>query len=250
VPQTVARAIEVLRFIAERPRTLTEVTQMLGLHKSTALRLLQTLEADGFARREDGGRYVVGFGVIPLAESAIDNLDVRTIVHPHLDRLSTEIGHTVHLAQLIDGEVVYVDKVEGRGTVAMGSRIGLPVELHTAAVAKVILAHLPEADRSRMIEGWDFRGYGPRTLTNAADYVSELRCTRERGWAEDDGEMEDYINCVALPVRDTTGRVTIGMSVTALRAVAPLEILREMVPRLRTVTEEVSADLGWRSDET
>jgi DNA-binding IclR family transcriptional regulator len=248
VSKTVARAILVLRHLAEAPRSLSEVAELLGLHKSTALRLLRTLEAEGFARRRDDSRYVVGFGVLPLAESAVEQIDVRATAHPHLKRLSEELGHTVHLAQLIDGQVVYVDKVGGPGTVAMGSRIGLPAEIHTAAVAKIIVSYLPEAERSRLLEGWEFRRYGSTTITDPADFLRELELTRERGWAEDDGEKEDYINCVALPVRDATGRVTLGMSVTALRAVAPLETLHGMVPRLREVADTISAELGWRGD--
>lgn len=246
--QTVTRAIHVLQALAARPRTLTEVSELLGVHKSTALRLLQTLETEGFTRRHSSGRYLIGFGVIPLAESAIEQIDIRSTAHPHLKRLAAELGHTVHLARLIDGHLIYADKVDGSGTVAMGSRIGLPPEIHTTAVAKIIVCHLPEPDRSRLIERADFRRYSPTTITNVTDYLAELQRTRERGWAEDDGEKEDYINCIALPIHDAAERVTIGMSVTALRAVAPLETLREMLPQIRLVADAISAELGWRSE--
>jgi len=224
------------------------VSELLGVHKSTALRLLQTLETEGFARRHGSGRYQIGFGVIPLAESAIEQIDIRATAHPHLKRLAAELGHTVHLAQFIDGHLIYVDKVDGPGTVAMGSRLGLPPEIHTTAVAKIIMCHLPESDQGRLIEQTDFHPYSSTTITNVADYLAELQRTRERGWAEDDGEKEDYINCVALPIHDAAGRVTIGMSATALRAVAPLETLREMLPQLRVVAHAISAELGWRSE--
>lgn len=243
--QTVSRAIEVLRFIATRPRTLPEVAQLLDVHRSTALRLLQTLVAEDFARRLDDGRYVVGFGVVSLAESALQQIDIRATARPHLRRLAAELGHTVHLAQLIDGQVIYVDKVDGRGTVAMGSRVGMPTELHTAAVAKVILCHLSESERSRMIEPLQFERYSPTTITSHADYLHELHVTRQRGWAEDDGEKEDYINCLAVPIRDATGSVSIGMSVTSLKTVAPLEELRKMVPQIRATADAISAGLGW-----
>lgn len=248
--QTVARAIEILRFLAEESRTLTEVANVLDVHKSTALRLLRTLENEGFARRHPSGSYVIGFGVIPLAERAIDQIDIRAAAHPKIVQLAAEIGHTVHLAQLIDGQIIYVDKVDGAGTVAMGSRVGLPTEVHTAAVAKVILCYLPDTERNRLIAGCDFRSYGPTTITALPAFMHELQLTRVRGWAEDDGEKEDYINCVALPIHDATGHVSMGMSVTALRAVAPLDKLRRLVPRLRSVADEISAELGWRRGPT
>ncbi len=247
--QTVMRAIRVLQLLAVQPRSLTEVSERLNVHKSTALRLLQTLETEGFARRQGNGPYVLGFAIIPLAESALEQVDARSIAHSHLTQLAAQSGHTVHLAQLIDGQLIYVDKVDGSGTVAMGSRVGLPPEIHTSAVAKIIVAHLPEPERSRLIERADFHRYSPTTITSLADYRAELRRTKERGWAEDDGEKEDYINCIALPIYDAAGRVKIGMSMTALRAVAPLEALREMLPQLRTVAEAISVDMGWQ-DET
>ena len=138
--QTVERALRILKLISASPRSLTELAQNIGVHKSTALRLLQTLEQADTVRQDSAGKYVLGFGIIPLAESAINQIDTRGIAHPFLEKLASEIGHTVHLGQLIDKRVIYVDKVDGAGTVAMGSRIGLPAELHTAAVAMVMLA--------------------------------------------------------------------------------------------------------------
>ncbi|KRC62124.1 IclR family transcriptional regulator [Agromyces sp. Root81] len=247
--QTVSRAMEIIRFIGPSPRSLGEIAEHIGVHKSTALRLLQTLEQDGFARHLPDGRHTVGFAIIPLAQYAIDQIDIRTLAHPFLQRLAAQQGHTVHLAQLMDDDVIYVDKVDGSGTVAMGSRIGLPAEGHTAGVAKVVLAHLPESVREEAIERLGFQRHTPTTIVTPGAFRRELDLVRQRGWAEDDGEKEDYINCVALPVFDASGRVTIGMSVTALRAVAPLAELREQMPEYRRVAQAISRELGWNGDE-
>jgi DNA-binding IclR family transcriptional regulator len=248
--QTVARAVDLLRLVGLGPTTLTQAARALEVHKSTALRLLQTLEEEGFVRRGPGGSYVLGFGLIPLALAALDQIDMRTAARPHLQALAAQLGHTVHLAQHLDGRIVYIDKVDGRGTVAMGSRVGLPTDLHTAAVAKAILSHLPDPERSKLLEQASFERYSPTTITSEKGFLAELDRTRARGWAEDDGEKEDYINCVAVPIRDATGRVTAGLSVTALRAVAPLDLLRQHVPTIRAVAERVSHDLGWRPTTT
>lgn len=242
--QTVTRALEILTFIARAPRTLTEVEKHIGVHKSTALRLLQTLEHAGFARHL-GNRYSLGFAVTTLAQQALDQLDARTIAHTHLARLAEQEGHTVHLAQLIGDEVVYIDKVEGDNTVAMGSRIGLPADGHTAGVAKVILAFQSNEFRDRYLGRLDFERHTDSTIVTVEALVSQLHLVREQGWAEDDGEKEDYINCVALPVRDASGKVNFGLSVTALRAKAPLADLRKRVPEIRRVANIISEELGW-----
>jgi DNA-binding IclR family transcriptional regulator len=247
--QTVARALSIIEFFAEKPRSLTAVSQHLEVHKSTALRLLQTLEAGGFARQNADGAYTVGFRMVALAQQALDDIDVHAVAHPHLLALSRRIGHTLHLAQLMDDEIVYIDKVEGEGAVKMRSRVGSPAELHTAGIAKVVLAYLEEPVQSRLLQRVTYRRFTDTTLTSAASLRHELEKTVVRGWAEDDGEFEDYINCIALPIRNARGVVRAGLSMTAVRALAPLEELRAYVPQLKEAATAISRELGWVGTE-
>ena len=182
---------------------------------------------------------------VALAQQALDDIDVHAVAHPYLLALSRRIGHTLHLAQLIDDEIVYIDKVEGEGAVKMRSRVGSPAELHTAGIAKVVLAHLEEPLQGRLLQRVSYRRFTETTLTSAAALREDLEKTVARGWAEDDGESEDYINCVALPVRNARGVVRAGLSMTALRALAPLAELREYVPQLKEATTAISRELGW-----
>ncbi|MCA2225184.1 IclR family transcriptional regulator [Nonomuraea aurantiaca] len=246
--QTVARAIDIIGFVSVRHRTLGEIAEHLGVHKSTALRLLQTLEEGGFVRRVPGSAYGMGFQLIALGQLALDQVEARSLAHPILSQLSERYGHTVHLGELAGDQVVYVDKIDGRGSVAMGSRIGLPAQAHTAAVAKVILAYQDDRTRARVLEPAAFTRFTPTTITDADAFEADLALTRERGWAEDDGEHEDYINCLALPVFDARGKVTHGISITALRAVAPLEQLRAHIDEFRQAAHKISKTLGWTGD--
>jgi DNA-binding IclR family transcriptional regulator len=246
--QTVARAIDIVAFVSVRHRTLGEVAEHLGVHKSTALRLLQTLEEGGFVRRVPGSAYGMGFQLIALGQLALDQVEARSLAHPILNDLGERYGHTVHLGELAGDQIVYVDKIDGRGSVSMGSRIGLPAQAHTAAVAKVILAYQGDKTRARVLEHAAFTRFTPTTITDADAFEADLALTRERGWAEDDGEHEDYINCVALPVFDARGKVTHGVSITALRAVAPLEQLREHIDEFRQAAHAISKKLGWTGD--
>ncbi|MEU7860639.1 IclR family transcriptional regulator [Nonomuraea sp. NPDC049141] len=246
--QTVARAIDIIGFVSVRHRTLGQIAEHLGVHKSTALRLLQTLEEGGFVRRVPGGAYGMGFQLIALGQLALDQVEARSLAHPILHELGEKYGHTVHLGELAGDQVVYVDKIDGRGTVAMGSRIGLPAQTHTAAVAKVIFAYQDEKTRARILEHASFTRFTPTTITDADALEADLALTRERGWAEDDGEHEDYINCLALPVFDARGQVTHAISVTALRAVAPLAELRVHIDDFREAAHQISKNLGWGGD--
>ena len=247
--QTVARAIDVVSYVSVNSRSLSEVALHLGVHKSTALRLLQTLEEGGFVRRLADGRYGMGFELIALGQIALDQVEARSIAHAELQELSNKVGHTVHLGQLVGDQIIYVDKIDGRGTVAMGSRIGLTAKIHTAAVAKVIAAFQSPEDVERLIGDSAFERYTATTLSSKQQFLDDLKAIRSRGWAEDDGEHEDYINCVALPVHDARGKVTYGISVTALRAVSTLEQLRKDLPLYRKVAEKISQNLGWKGQQ-
>ncbi|MEV7084530.1 IclR family transcriptional regulator [Streptomyces sp. NPDC093085] len=246
--QTVARAIDIIGFVSRTPRSLTEVAERTGVHKSTALRLLQTLEEAGFVRKDAAGRYAMGFQLIAYGQLALDQVEARSLARPALQELAERHGHTVHLGELVGDRVVYIDKIDGKGSVAMGSRIGLPAQIHTAGVAKAIVAFQAPAAQERILGQVTFERFTDTTHTDRAALAEDLRLTRARGWAEDDGEHEAYINCVAVPVFDARGKVTHAISVTALSAVAPLPELRTHLDEFRSAAQRISTKLGWKGN--
>ena len=120
--QSVQRAIDLVRRSAESPVSLTEASELLEVHKSTALRILQTLEAARFVRKTGAGTYVFGSGLIELSELALGSMDLRQHASRLLRELQRSTGHTVHLAQLTGDEVIYIDKVPGPASGRSASR--------------------------------------------------------------------------------------------------------------------------------
>lgn len=245
--QTIRRAATVLEHVSIRPRTQSEIAEVLGVHRSTALRILGTLVESGLVRRRPDGTYGVGYRLTWFASLASEQFELRDLARPRLAELGAECGHTVHLAVLEDDRIVYADKIEQPGTVRMYSQIGQPVRLHTSGVAKAILAHVGAATLDRMLSGYDFERFTSTTVTDRADFDADLETVRERGWAVDDGEFEDFINCVAMPVRGPDSKVIAAVSITALRAQAELEELQGLLPRLTQVCEGISKSIGWRA---
>ncbi|PDQ34504.1 MAG: hypothetical protein B5766_11300 [Candidatus Lumbricidophila eiseniae] len=246
--QSLDRAISIIMECSTGSKGLGELAETLDVHRSTVLRLLQTMEARDFMRRRGDGSWTLGFGLAGVAVTALEGIEIRGIAQPWLRRLSREFGHTIHLAELNDDEIVYIDKVEGRRAVRMHSRIGTVVQVHTAGVAKAVLAFSQEPVRDRVLESATFERFTSKTITTADDYRRALGEVRERGWAEDDGEFEDYINCIAVPVFDAGGDARAAISLTALRAIEPLSSLRRHLPRLREAARDISIQLGWNPD--
>ncbi|MFF4171250.1 IclR family transcriptional regulator [Streptomyces sp. NPDC001744] len=240
--QTVDRALSILPLLARGPADLGQVAESLGVHKSTALRLLRTLHEHGLVHRQQDQRYRLGARLFALAQEAVENLDVREIAHPHLAALNERTGHTVHLAVYEEGEVLYIDKVESRYPVRMYSRIGRPVAITVAAVAKLLLADLPEAERRAVAAKLDYPPYTPRSTPNAAAFLKELEIVREQGWATDLGGHEESINCVGAPVRGADGRVVAALSVSAPNVVVTADELLALLPQVRRTADAISRE--------
>ncbi|MBA4861189.1 IclR family transcriptional regulator [Streptomyces sp. PSKA54] len=240
--QTVDRALSILPLLAEGPADLGQVADRLGVHKSTALRLLRTLHEHGLVHRQADQRYRLGARLFALAQEAVENLDIREIAHPYLVDLNEKCGHTVHLAVYEENEVLYIDKVESRYPVRMYSRIGKPVAITVAAVAKLILADLPEAQRRALAEKLDYPMYTARSIPNAAAFLKELATVREQGWATDLGGHEESINCIAAPIRGADGRVVAAMSVSAPNVVVTAEELLTLLPLVRRTADAITRE--------
>ncbi|MFI8105513.1 IclR family transcriptional regulator [Streptomyces sp. NPDC086023] len=240
--QTVDRALGILPLLAKGPADLGTVAAALDVHKSTALRLLRTLHEHRFVHRQQDGRYRLGARLFALAAQAVENLDVREIAHPHLVELNERTGHTVHLAVHQDNEVLYIDKIDSRYPVRMYSRIGKPVAITVAAVAKLLLADLPLPERTALAERLDYPAYTPRSTPDARAFLAELAVVRDQGWAADLGGHEESINCVAAPVRDYAGRVVAALSLSAPNVVVSAEGLLALLPEVRRTAAAVGHD--------
>lgn len=247
--QSLDRGLVILQRLAAGDMSLDELSGDLGVHKTTVMRLLRTLESHRMVQRDTHHRYRLGSEVFRLAQQALDERDVRQVAAPQLRRLNQEHGHTVHLAAYEGGEVVYVDKYDGRHAVRMYSRIGNVAPLHCTAVAKVLLADMPEAELASLVERIDFAPYTAHTITDAATFREELRRVREQGWAADRAEHETFINCVAAPVRDTSGRAIAAVSISVPQLVLAQDDVLALAPHLLRATHAISAEYGWEEPE-
>ncbi|MGW4489250.1 IclR family transcriptional regulator [Amycolatopsis sp. NPDC004368] len=243
--QSLDRALTVLTGLARGAKTLDELAEEIGVHKTTVLRLLRTLESHHFVRREGARHYRLGSALFDLANQALEGLDVRRSSHDALAALNTRTGHTVHLASYEDGEVVYIDKFEGHHSVRMYSRIGKRAPLHCTAVGKVLVAAMPVARREEIARSLDYVVLTPNTITSPEAYLTELAHVAERGYAVDNAEHEDFIHCIAAPVRGAGGEVLAAASMSVPKVLLDYEGLLALVPELLAATGEASVHSGW-----
>ena len=223
---------------------VTELARRLGLHKSTASRLLATLEKRGLVEQdEESGKYRLGLIVIRLADHAERTLDLRSIAMPELDRLARATRETTSLGVVEGDQMLTVAQADGPNLVALGDWTGRVAPLHSVAAGKVLLASLPEREIMRLVRrGLDRRT--ERTITQLEPLLEDLARVRRRGFATAFGEFDQGLNAVAAPVHDARGRVIAALNVwgPAFR-VTPSRI-PELAGLVREAAGAVSVRLG------
>lgn len=244
--QSLERGLTALSALADGPHTLDQLAEALGVHKSTALRLLRTLETNNFVRREDAHHYRLGSALFDLANRALEDLDVRGAARPHLVDLGESTGHTVHLATLEGDQVVYIDKVDSRQPVRMYSRVGKRAPLYCTAVGKALVADWPREKRETLAHQLSYSPLTTNTITGPDDFLAELGRVRDQGYAVDRSEHEDFIHCIGAPVRDSRGDAVAALSLSAPEVLLDFDGLIALVDDLLGAARAVSAELGWR----
>jgi DNA-binding IclR family transcriptional regulator len=245
VTQAVERAISILEILSSGPQHPQLVAERIDVHRTTALRLIRDLVRDGLARRNEDGTFSVGYRLAGLAQAALEQFDLRAIAHPHLHGLCGELGVAVHIATVVNGSIVYADKIEPHGKVRLYSQIGKPVKIHASGVGKAVLAFMSPEERPVVLSGYTFERFTAATIVGQEAFAAELARIRRNGYSTDDGEYESFVNCIGYPVADATGRVRTAISVTAIKADRNLAALSAGLPQIRHTAETIAAELGW-----
>ncbi len=246
--KSVDRALEVLTILCngDGEMSLAELSEWVGLHKSTAHRLLQSLMNYRLVSQDpDTRRYKAGLGIFGLAHQVLSKIELRSQALPELKELSHRLNETVHLAVLENDEMVYIDKEETQRTIRMYSAVGKRGPLHCTGVGKVLLAYLPGEKLERIIDQKGLHRYTDKTITSLPKLREHLAMIRERGYAIDDTEHESEIRCVACPIRSHSGEVAAAISLTAPASRMTREGIEKLAPLVKEYADRISQKMGW-----
>lgn len=247
----VTKSLKTLKlFTAQRKEmTLTELSTLSGIGKSSMLRIMASLEAEGFIRyNEDTKKYSLGISIYNLANTAYGFLDIRKIASPILKKAAAEIQLLIHLAVIEDGKIVVIDKVwptEHFDMVALVSYIGGSVPVHCTGVGKVLTAYASERTRKKLLDGCVFERYSERTITDRAEYEKVLAQVREQGYALNDCEHEPYLRCITRPIYNGEGKVIAAMSLSGIKDVITDDKLEYYNAFSKQLARQLSREFGW-----
>ena len=228
---------------------VTEVAEVLGIHKSTASRLLAAMKSEGYITRSDlTGKYSLGIRLVELAKAKLDQFDIRAYARPYMEEIAKQTKETIHLAIMEQGKLVYIDKIDTTHILVMRSRIGHRISPHCTALGKAILSVLPDDDKDAIIETIQFQRFTPNTIIDPLTLKEHLLQVAIQGFALDDEEHEEGIRCAAAPIRDHFGDVTGAISVSAPITRMSIKRMEEMGILVKDICAGLSASLGYKSN--
>lgn len=242
---SVDHALRALLLLHERGAVrVSELAEHLNIGRSTAHRILGTLQYHGFVTQDSATRaYRAGPMTLTTMRSAVDRADLLAAARPHLEALWRHLNETIHLAVLEGNGARFIDGLEARQVLRIGVRTGMLLPAHCTAVGKVLLAALPPGQLSRLYPR-PMAGATPKSIVTLPVLQAELRLTRRRGYATNFGESHSSVSAMAVTITGTS-----QTAVAAVAMAAPAERFdRASVPKmgatLRGTAEAISASLA------
>jgi IclR family acetate operon transcriptional repressor len=243
--ESVDNALRLLLLFTEQPRIrLTDASKYLGVASSTAHRLLAMLQYRGFVRQDGASKaYEPGPALTRLASLSARRLDIRTLVHPALERLRAEFDETVHFGRLEGQQVFFLDSVESDRPLRVSSRMGRYLPAHCTSTGKAILSTLTINELRALYPAQDLEAVTDRSLASRDALERDLEATRRRGHAVSRQESEEGVVSMAAPVIGPSGgRYAITVSLPTQRMSPALGA--RLARALTVAAEELAPLLG------
>lgn len=244
--QSVDRAITILELLARTGEAgVTELAGELGVHKSTAFRLVAALERRSLVEQQHGrGKYRLGTGILRLAGATTARLDLVQESRGISRLLAQQVGETVNLAVLSDGAALYMDQVAGSSALQPHNWVGQRIPLHATSNGKMLLSGMDPSEVGSQVG--ELRRFTANTITSLQALGRELEEVRERGYAIAVDELEIGLTAVAAPIRNGHGETIASMSVSGPTFRIDARRLPHIAQAVMRAAEDVSFRLGWR----
>ena len=197
--QVAGRLFGALEYLAEHGESgLMEISEHLGLNKSTTHRIVSSLQYMGYVRQSrESGRYELTFRIVDLSSQVMNRMDIIGIVRPFLRKLMEQTGETVHFVKREGAEIVYIDKVEAyQNSIRMVSHIGSRMPFYRSAVGKAMAANMTEQEVRDLWEASEIIRVTPSTIVDYEEFCRALGHVRENGYALDNEENETGVRCI------------------------------------------------------
>lgn len=251
--QSVERALDLLECLARSSSSwvgISELSQATGQPVGTIHRLLMTLVARRYAVRDNRTRrYALGPAFRRLAGLGLQTPDWAEIGTPLLRELVEISGETANMAVLEGNRAVYVAQAQSTRMVRMFTELGNRVPLYCTGCGKVLLAYQPDSVIAASIAETGLPRYTDTTITDPAQLQQELEMIRQQGYAVDNGEQEEGVRCLAVPVYDSRGKVVAAVSISGPSSRLDSRRIPTLLPHLKRISAALSSALATSQEK-
>jgi IclR family KDG regulon transcriptional repressor len=245
---SIIRACSILRYLSKDKAhfKISELARQLQLDRSTTYRILLSLEGCGLVEKNGRtGEYSLGMAAFEIGNTYLRQMDFIQISKPIMSDLAMMVQETVHLAVLSDTEIVYVDKVDSPRTLGVMSKIGQRAPVYCTALGKVLLAHQPKEELARIVREIKLKPFTKHTITYKKKLMEELRKVHEQGYALDQREYEEDVECIGAPIRDHQGDVIAALSISGPQRKINTPHEKQFISQVVKAAALVSSKMGY-----
>jgi DNA-binding IclR family transcriptional regulator len=239
-----ARSFAILEHVASSrtPVDVLDIIASVKLPKATAYRLVDWFVTQGYLSREPGRRrLIVGPKLTNLAFGALSSSMRHDTPHVVLQRLVHTLNETCNIGTLLNGEVIYLDRVEAEHwPLRLHYTIGSRVPLHCSAIGKLFLALAASPRRKRLLQSLELRRFTGSTITDSTRLDAELRQIRKEQVSFDRQEYLVGVVCMAVPVIGKNGEMLAALAIQAPEARMNEQTARRHLPALRNAAGELA----------
>jgi DNA-binding IclR family transcriptional regulator len=248
----VQRAVRLIRHVAEGNPVLnmSETAKLLKINRTTLLRLLHTLETEGFVeRRPSGAGFQVGLTFLELAARALFSQDLVQVAVPALTKLAETVQLSAHLGVLDGTDVLYLVRRTPNTPLASNIRVGSRLPAHATTMGRILLAYMTPLEIESLYAGKELQRFSEHTSTTLAAVQAKAEKDRSAGIAWSEAYFERGISSAAVPVFDFAGQPLGAINVSGPVGTFAEESRRRVIgDELRSAGREISRRLGWMDD--
>ena len=247
--QSVEKAFAIIEYLSTKqgPQRLQDIANDLDMNSSTVIRFLSTLQGCGYVDQErETLKYYLTYKICFIANKVSSNIELRDVLRPYVREIAGALKESVCLAVEQDMNVVYIEVVPGPDQmIKTMQRIGNQAPLHCTGVGKLLLLNHSEGFIDKMIEKKGLPKFTDYTIVTKQLLLRELEAVRRLDYAFDNEECEIGARCISLPIRDFTGKVVAGISVTGPSFRMDEIINPDNIDYLKKIALEASRKLGY-----
>jgi IclR family pca regulon transcriptional regulator len=240
---SLARGLAVIQAFSERQRELTvsQISAKTGFSRAAVRRCLYTLAKLGFAASDDSTHFHLRPRVLALGHSYISSMPLAAMAQPILENVSHILHESCSIATLDRTDIVYIARANVTRIMSIDLVVGSRLPAFCTSMGRVLMADLPSEKLDEFLARVEFKRYTVRTVANAEKLRQILRLVQRNGYCIVDQELESGLRSMAVPIRDSAGRVVAALNVGAhAQRVSIQDLQVRFFPHLKSAAQELS----------